>query len=88
MQVTVVLVIIILMLLGVIYLLLQKINDRKKEYDQLLNNYNGLNDEFMKLVETSKIKSDNRKKADEKIEELHNGNAVDNAVDILRKHKN
>ena len=38
------------------------------------------------LKEELKIKSENRKKADEKINALHTGDAVDNAINGLSKH--
>lgn len=45
---------------------------------------NNLHAEIKKLVDMDKIKSDNRKEADEKINELHSGDSVDNAINILR----
>ena len=47
--------------------------------------YEGLEKEFAKLVEANKIKSKNKEEADEKINNLHNGDSVDNAINILRK---
>lgn len=34
-----------------------------------------------------KIAAENRKESDEKIDELHNGDACGNALDVLSKHK-
>ena len=44
--------------------------------------------EQAKLESTIQIIKKNREKADEKIEELHNGDALANALDGLHKHKN
>lgn len=44
--------------------------------------------EQAKLESTILILRKNRKEADEKIEELHNGDALANALDGLHKHKN
>jgi len=48
---------------------------------------NNLHAEIKKLVDMDKIKSDNRKEADEKINELHSGDSIDNAINILRDYK-
>ena len=44
--------------------------------------------EQAKLESTIQILKKNRKEADEKINNLHNGDSVDNAINILRKRKN
>ena len=51
-----------------------------KKYDELLLL-------FRKVEEELKIKSDNRKEADEKVKDLHKGDALDNALNGLCKHK-
>lgn len=59
-----------------------------KHFKTLLNDEirlnNNLHVEIKKLVDMDKIKSDNRKEADEKINELHSGDSIDNAINILR----
>lgn len=37
--------------------------------------------------QAAKIAAENRKESDEKIDELHNGDACGNALDVLSKHK-
>ena len=44
--------------------------------------------EQAKLESTIQILKKNRKEADEKINNLHNDDSVDNAINILRKRKN
>ena len=44
-----------------------------------------LQEEYSKLAEAYKIKKENKEKADEKIDNLHNGDSVANAINILRK---
>lgn len=68
------------------YVLFKKYKKSRKEYKELSERFNGLSEEFQKVLEADKIKENNKEKADEKISNLHNGNVVDNAIDILRKH--
>lgn len=42
--------------------------------------------QLSKVHEELKIKSENRSEADEKINALHNGDSVDNAINGLSKH--
>lgn len=44
--------------------------------------------QVQRLTNASEITNANRKEADEKIDNLHNGDAVDNALSELSKHKN
>ena len=44
-----------------------------------------LQEEYSKLAEAYKIKKENKEKADEKISNLHSGDSVANAINILRK---
>ena len=44
--------------------------------------------QVQRLTSTADITSKNRREADEKIEELHSGDALGNALDGLHKHKN
>jgi len=72
--------------LGIICAFLFKIcKEQKKELSTELDKYKGLLEEFHKYVEASKIKEQNKEEADEKIDNLHNGNAVSNAINILQK---
>lgn len=67
------------------YFFFKKYKKVKAEYNDILEKHKGLLEEFQKLLEVNKIKDANKEKADEKINNLHNGNAVDNAINILRK---
>ena len=57
----------------------------KTAYEQEHNKLKGLEQEYLTLVEAYKIKKKNKEKADEKVDDLHNGDSVANAIDILRK---
>lgn len=57
----------------------------KKNYEQEHTKLLDLEKEYTTLVEAYKIKKKNKEKADEKIDNLHNGDAVNNAINILRK---
>jgi hypothetical protein len=56
-------------------------NCYEKEHLKLVN----LQEEYSKLAEAYKIKKENKEKADEKISNLHSGDSVANAINILRK---
>lgn len=70
----------------IIYFLSKSYKKIKLEYKNLSDNYDRLSKEFQKLLDANKIKEENKEEADEKINNLHNGNAVDNAINILCKH--
>ena len=57
----------------------------KSAYEQEHNKLVGLEQEYSKLVEAYNIKKKNKEKADEKISDLHSGDSVANAINILRK---
>lgn len=77
---------ILLLLVSVIaYIFYSKYRKEKIENKDLLFKYKSLSEEFHKVLEANKIKDKNKEEADEKINNLHNGNSVDNAIDILRK---
>ena len=57
----------------------------KVAYEQEHTRLEGLQQEYSKLVEAYKIKKKNKESADEKINELHSGDSVTNAINILRK---
>lgn len=71
--------------LFVSYLFFKNIKSKKSEISKLEEIYSGLYKEFDTLVQSNKIKSKNKEATDEKIDNLHNGNVVDNAINILRK---
>ena len=57
----------------------------KNNYEQERVNYENLQEEYSKLAQAYKIKKENKEKADEKISNLHSGDSVANAINILRK---
>lgn len=77
--------IIILITSVIAYIFYSKYNKEKIENKDLLFKYKKLSEEFHKVLEVNKIKDENKEEANEKINNLHNGNAVANAIDILRK---
>ena len=62
-----------------------KIDEQKDEYKKLKNEYTGLQKEFNALYDIVTIKEGNKKEADEKINDLYNGDPVDNAIAGLSK---
>ena len=58
--------------------------EKTKKYEEVISS---LQSENEKKNEESKIKNDNRRKTDEKIDELHSGNTLLNAIDGLCKPK-
>lgn len=84
---TISLILLILLVVSVLilYFLYKSYKKIKAENKDLIDKYSGLSQEFQKLLETNQIKKENKESADEKINNLHNGNVVDNAINILRK---
>lgn len=74
--------------LCVIYAKRQKSNANK--YKALYENNNKTINELRRSLDGSRkeadVKSENRKEAKEKINELHHGDALDNALNGLHKH--
>lgn len=74
--------------LCVIYAKRQKTNAKK--YKALYENNNKTIEELKRSLngrrKEADVKSENRKEAKEKIDELHHGDALDNALNGLRKH--
>ena len=68
------------------YILFRKLKDKQVKIDRLDELYDGLTKEFNLLVEAEKAKDKRRKEADEKINNLHNGDTVSNAINGLSKH--
>ena len=64
-----------------------KYERKGREVDNLIKLTNELGDENVKLKETIDIMKRNREEADARIEKLHSGDSVANALDVLRKHK-
>lgn len=65
-----------------------KRKSQKETIDRLVNQLNEAIQSNSKLEMTISILKSNREKADEKIDDLHDGDSVNNAIDELRKHKN
>lgn len=61
---------------------------QKETIDKLVQQINEAKQTNSELEYTISVLKKNREKADEKIEELHNGDALANALDGLHKHKN
>lgn len=63
----------------------EKAEENFKLYSEAVGKVSELNRTIRKLEAAAAIKDANRKEADEKIDALHDGDAVDNALDELRK---
>jgi cell division protein FtsB len=78
---------ILIVLLTVLILMLihknNKIKQLKNDMETVIQANKSLHDEIKKLTDIDKIKNDNRIEANEKIDDLHNGDAISNAIDIL-----
>jgi len=57
----------------------------KNRYEEERTKVEQLQEEYSKLAEAYRIKKENKEKADEKISDLHSGDSVANAINILRK---
>lgn len=64
-----------------------KRKSQKETIDKLVQQINEAKQTNSELEYTISVLKKNREKADEKIEELHNGDALANALDGLHKHK-
>ena len=81
---------VILSLIFFLMFLFEK-NDKKKikeRYVQMELVNEGLRKELEKVTAISKIKEEKQNEANEKIEQLFDGDIVSNAIDGLSKHKN
>lgn len=65
-----------------------KTKSQKATIDKLIGNLKELRESNCKLEQTIDILKNNREKADEKIDDLHNGDSVGNALNELHKLKN
>ena len=64
-----------------------KENELRDSLEYYLKKYEEQEVYVKALKEELKVKSENRKEADEKINALHTGDALGNALDGLHKHK-
>ena len=75
-----------------LFFLWRSAKTKQKETQEKLNNTNKelakAITEQAKLESTIQILRKNRKEADEKVNNLHNGNSTNNALNELRKRKN
>lgn len=65
----------------------KKIKSLKETMQTVIDANNNLHNEIAKLKSVDEIKNDNRREANEKISNLHNGDAIDNAINILCNNK-
>ena len=65
-----------------------KRKSQKETIDKLVKQLSDLRETNCKLEQMIDILKQNREKADEKIDNLHSGDSVSNALDELRKRKN
>ena len=65
----------------------KKITGLEEDLEIKTRAYSNLMSEYLKLKEAEQIKNENRKEADEKKNDIYNGNPVDNAITGLSKHK-
>lgn len=66
----------------------KKTKSLKDTVKTVVDAYDYLHDELKRRDAVDKIKSDNRKETNEKINDLYNGNSIDNAINVLRNNKN
>lgn len=79
-------------IVAVIFILLwisgkEKIKEQKETIDRLNQQLVNAMSEISKLQSAISAYNKNRKEADEKIDALHDGDAVDNAINVLRGDK-
>lgn len=90
----VLIVVAILILISVVLFLIvmnqiKKIKQLSDSIVTLVDANNNLHEEIKKLNNIDKIKADNRRESNEKIDALSDGDIVDNALDVLcNKNKN
>lgn len=66
----------------------EKLKQIKEDMESVIKANNNLHEEIKKLNAVDKIKADNRKDTNEKINNMHIGNTVDNAFNILCDNEN
>lgn len=65
-----------------------EIRQMKETMKTLIDANNSLHNEIKKMNDLDKIKSENRKETNEKIDSLYSGDPLSNALDILCNDKN
>lgn len=70
----------------IIYFQKKNIQKMRRELETVKDDNIDLQNENFALKNELKFFADNRRKADEKIEKLHSGNTLDNAIEQLCKH--
>lgn len=85
-------VIAVLFVVGIVFFFLWRLSaaktkSQKTTIDKFVKQLNEATQANSKLELTISTLKNNREKADEKIDDLHNGDSVSNAIDELRKHK-
>ena len=84
-----ILVLLLVTLVSVLYCKNNKLKQMKKNMQSVIDANDYLHDEIQKLNTVDKIKSNNRREANEKINNLYNGDVVDNAInELCNKNKN
>lgn len=83
-----VLVLVTIILCISIHFLRSELKSMQENIETIVDANTKLHDEIKRLNSVDKIKSDNRRESDEKINDLYNGDVVDNAIDELRNNKN
>ena len=79
----VILMILVIVLCVAIRFLRQEIDDLQNTMQTVIDANNNLHEEIKKLNSIDKIKADNRRESNEKINALYDGDSVDNAIDEL-----
>lgn len=82
-----ILVLLLVILVSILYCKNNKSKQMKKDMQSVINANDYLHDEIQKLNTVDKIKSNNRREANEKINDLHNGDSFNNAINILCNNK-
>ena len=77
---------VLLLVIGVVAFIFCKLYKKyRKDYELEHTRLIGLEQEYSNLIKAYEIKKNNKEKADEKIDEMHTGDSVANAINILRK---
>ena len=84
-------VIVVLVGTAAIFFIMWKVAEKAKsdadnKIEKLQEANNLIMGQLSKLHDELRIKNENRKEANEKVESLHNGDAVSNAINGLSKH--
>ena len=85
---SVVLILIVIILILIIIKQNRKIKTQSESIKSIILVNKNLHYEIERLNNVDKIKSDNRRETNEKLDELHNGDSVNNAINVLCDNKN